>query len=562
AVESDAAGPDGPDPDGPARSFVAEGYQGADGPTATRASVGPRADSRGRRGRLSRKAIVGILTVVVLILSGTVAALTLTGTSAPTAVALEPLATPGANPFMPSVGTDQPRLSPPQGSGGTFSGGTPGLYGGTLRKGSCDPRQMVAFLSANPDKSAAWANVLGIRPSDIAGYVASLAPVVLRSDVAVTNHGFTGGHVTSFPAVLQAGTAVLVDRYGSPVTKCFCGNPLTKPTAYSRPTYTGTRWPSFALGGITIIQQTTVTIDSFTLVDPATGASFRRPSGSTGSADQPGPAPKPATITTVAGNGSNSFCGDGGPATQACLEYPMGLAVDAAGNLYIADVANNRVRRVAPDGTITTIAGNGTSGFCGDGGPATQACLYAPLGPLVDAAGNLYIADRSNSRVRLVATPDGQPSPTTSTTPTPKAGGSPTPTSSPTPAQQVAVPGTQPWTDTGIYLSEASVSFTASGTVNIYAGRADSNKTPDGTGPVHPNCIASPTTFGGQWIAMGLPCWSLIGRIGSGPPFEVGAKATHAVPSPGELYLGVNDKSLGSFADNSGKWTVQVSRSP
>ena len=436
AVESDAAGPDGP--------------------TATRASVGPRADSRGRRGRLSRNAIVGILTVVVLILSGTVAALTLTGTSAPTAVALEPLATPGANPFMPPVGTDQPGLSPPQGSGGTSSGGTPGLYGGTLRQGSCDPRQMVAFLSAHPDKSAAWATVLGIRPADIAGYVASLAPVVLRSDVAVTNHGFTGGHVTSFPAVLQAGTAVLVDRYGSPVTKCFCGNPLTKPTTYPRPTYTGARWTSFAPGGITIIQQTTVTIDSFTLVDPATGASFNRPSGSAGSADQPGAAPSP----------------------------------------------------------------------------------------------------------KPAATPGGQPSPTTSTTPTPEAGGSPTRTSSPTPAQQVAVPATQPWTDTGIYLSEASVSFTASGTVNIYAGRADSNKTPDGAGSVHPDCIASPTTFGGQWIAMGLPCWSLIGRIGSGPPFEVGVKATHAVPSPGELYLGVNDESLGSFADNSGEWTVQVSRSP
>ena len=281
AVESDAAGPDGP-----ARSFLAEGYQGADGPAATRASVGPRADSRGRRSRLSRRrAIVGILTVVVLILSGTVAALSLTGTSAPTAVALEPLATPGANPFMPPVGIDQPGISPPQGSGGTFSGGTPGLYGGTLRQGSCDPRQMVDFLSAHPDKSAAWATVLGIRPADIAGYVASLAPVVLRSDVAVTNHGFTGGHVTSFPAVLQAGTAVLVDRYGSPVTKCFCGNPLTKPTAYSRPTYTGARWPSFAPGGITIVQQTTVTIDLFSLVDPATGASFNRLSGSTGNVD-------------------------------------------------------------------------------------------------------------------------------------------------------------------------------------------------------------------------------------------------------------------------------------
>jgi len=226
------------------------------------------------------------------------------------------------------------------------------------------------------------------------------------------------------------------------------------------------------------------------------------------------------------------------------------------------------VRRMAPDGTITTVAGNGTQGFCGDGGLATLACLNYPDGLAVDAAGNLYVADHNNNRVRRVATPGGQPSPTTSTTPTPEAGGSPTPTSSPTrtssptPEQQVAVPATQPWTDTGIYLSEAFVSFTASGTVNIYAGRADSNKTPDGAGLVHPDCIASPTTSGGQWIAMGLPCWSLIGRIGSGPPFEVGVKATHAVPSPGELYLGVNDESLGSFADNSGEWTVQVSRSP
>jgi len=111
------------------------------------------------------------------------------------------------------------------------------------------------------------------------------------------------------------------------------------------------------------------------------------------------------TITTVAGNGSSSFCGDGGPATQACLNIPDGLFVDPAGNLYIADQGNNRVRRMAPDGTITTVAGNGSSSFCGDGGPATQACLYAPMRLFVDAAGNLYIADRINNRVRLVAAP-------------------------------------------------------------------------------------------------------------------------------------------------------------
>ena len=346
--------------------------------------------------------------MVVLVLSGTVAALTLTRTSSPAAVTLQPAGTPGINPFMPPAGTDQPGPRLVKGSGGTLSGGTPGLYGGTLRKASCNPQQMVSFLRAHPDKAAAWASVLGIRPAGIPGYVAGLTPVVLRSDTAVTNHGYTDGHVTSFPAVLQAGTAVLIDRYGQPVTKCFCGNPLTRPTAYTRAAYTGKRWPSFSPASVTYIQQATVVIKSFILVDPATGATFRRPPGSSGGADQPGTAPpgKPGTITTVAGNGTKGFCGDGGPATQACLNLPSDLAVDAAGNLYIADDENNRVRRVAPDGTITTVAGNGTKGFCGDGGPATQACLWGPYALAVDAADNLYIADWGNHRVRRVA-PDG-----------------------------------------------------------------------------------------------------------------------------------------------------------
>ncbi len=112
------------------------------------------------------------------------------------------------------------------------------------------------------------------------------------------------------------------------------------------------------------------------------------------------------TISTVAGNGTASFCGDGGPATSACLNHPGGLAVDAAGNLYIADASNKRIRKVAPNGTISTVAGSGTGYFCGDGGPATSACLDSPNGIAVDGAGNLYIADTSNSRVRKV-TPGG-----------------------------------------------------------------------------------------------------------------------------------------------------------
>jgi hypothetical protein len=110
------------------------------------------------------------------------------------------------------------------------------------------------------------------------------------------------------------------------------------------------------------------------------------------------------TISTVAGNGTQGFSGDGGPATDADLSSPFGVAVDAAGNLYIADFYNNRVRKVSTSGTITTVAGNGTTGFSGDGGPATNASLYNPAGVAVDAAGNLYIADTSNERVRKVST--------------------------------------------------------------------------------------------------------------------------------------------------------------
>jgi sugar lactone lactonase YvrE len=111
-------------------------------------------------------------------------------------------------------------------------------------------------------------------------------------------------------------------------------------------------------------------------------------------------------ISTVAGNGIHSYGGDGGPATASLLHGPSGLAVDAAGNLFIADNNNNRVRKVTPAGVISTVAGNGTAGFSGDGGPATSAQLKSPSGVAVDTAGNLFIADSGNHRVRKV-TPGG-----------------------------------------------------------------------------------------------------------------------------------------------------------
>jgi hypothetical protein len=123
-------------------------------------------------------------------------------------------------------------------------------------------------------------------------------------------------------------------------------------------------------------------------------------------------------IYTVAGNGTPGFTGDGGPATSAELDFANGVALDGAGNLVIADTGNDRIRVVAAStgtfygtamtaGDIYTVAGNGTPGFTGDGGPATSAELDGPKGATVDDAGNLVIADTGNNRIRVVADRSG-----------------------------------------------------------------------------------------------------------------------------------------------------------
>lgn len=109
------------------------------------------------------------------------------------------------------------------------------------------------------------------------------------------------------------------------------------------------------------------------------------------------------TISTVAGNGTGGYTGDGGAATSAELHLPSGSVLDKSGNLYIADTDNNVVRKVSTSGTITTIAGNGTAGYSGDGGAATSAELNQPYGLAMDLSGNLYIADAGNDRIRMVS---------------------------------------------------------------------------------------------------------------------------------------------------------------
>ena len=225
---------------------------------------------------------------------------------------LEPAAAPGPDPFTEPVTTGPPpspvRFRTSQGGGGSaptsttttegattttageqggltvrqVQGSAPGLYGGTRDLSSCDAARMVEFLQANPDKAAAWAAVHGIDPTAIPDYVSGLTPLVLRADTRVTNHGYRDGSATPRQAVLEAGTAVLVDDLGIPRTKCACGNPLVPPTAQATPAVilVGDPWPGFDPATVIVIVNVEVIhVPGFVVVDLTNGGYFDRPIG-------------------------------------------------------------------------------------------------------------------------------------------------------------------------------------------------------------------------------------------------------------------------------------------
>lgn len=220
--------------------------------------------------------------------------------SSSAAVTLTPADAPGADPFTDSVATGpiavfsgnvsavnatfRQGLSTSSNTGSLVASGTaPGLYGGSGDTHVCDPAKLVSFLENHQDKASAWARALGISPKRIADYVATLTPVVLMADTLVTNHGYRDGDATAFPAVLQAGTAVMVDSTGTPRVKCNCGNPLGPPEAIdlSSASFRGTRWVGYAPAQVAVVNPGRRT-SQLTLINITTGATFTQAVGGSG----------------------------------------------------------------------------------------------------------------------------------------------------------------------------------------------------------------------------------------------------------------------------------------
>jgi sugar lactone lactonase YvrE len=212
--------------------------------------------------------------------------------------------------------------------------------------------------------------------------------------------GFGGDNSAATAAFLDTPTGVAVDASGNLYIADSHNHRIRKVSGGTITTIAGTGAPGFSgdTGAATAAQ---LSLPSAVAVD-ASGNVYIADTNNQRVRKITG-----TTITTIAGTGEELFAGDGAAATAAVLDLPTGVAIDAAGDVYIADRHNQRVRMVTPSGTITTIAGSATAsfagGFSGDGGAATAATLAKPSGVSVDAAGNIYIADTDNQRVRQVS---------------------------------------------------------------------------------------------------------------------------------------------------------------
>ncbi|MET7473611.1 DUF6777 domain-containing protein [Streptomyces sp. NPDC005648] len=247
-------------------------------------------------------------------------------------VFLQPAAARGPDPFTDSTATSPAGRSPatpspaaratPVGASRavrSVSGSTPGLYGGTERVGSCDVNRQIDYLTSDPSKARAFARAEGISEASVPDYLRGLAPVALRADTRVTNHGFRDGGLTTFQSVLQAGTAVLVDGRGVPRVRCACGNPLRPPVA-AQGTHgvNGRPWSGYRPTEVIVVTPAPQVVTHITIVDVVGNTWIERPIGHDVHHDhvvpppeRPKPKPTPTYPTTPAPSPGDSESGTG-----------------------------------------------------------------------------------------------------------------------------------------------------------------------------------------------------------------------------------------------------------
>ena len=224
-------------------------------------------------------------------------------------IQLVSVAAPGPNPFTPPVAPAEPpatTIAPPQPP-----------YGGTGDNQLCDREGIIRYLTdpANATQARAWTGVLNISIADITTYVNDLVPVTLGQDIRITNHTFENGRAVAFQAVLETGTAVLVDVYGTPVVRCRCGNPLLAPRKVVDPVYVGKKWPGFSTTNIVTININT-TIQVY-------------PPGGTGTIPSSTTTPSSSTTTTRPPTSTSAPAGGGADRAVAIMQDKLRECVNA-----------------------------------------------------------------------------------------------------------------------------------------------------------------------------------------------------------------------------------------
>ncbi|WP_228975866.1 DUF6777 domain-containing protein [Streptomyces sp. DH12] len=177
-----------------------------------------------------------------------------------------------------------------------YAGSAPELYGGSGDRAACDVERQISYLASDPAKTRAFASVLDVAPQALPDHLRGLTSVQLRLDTLVTNHGYRDGRARPYQAVLQAGTAVLIDEYGVPRVRCACGNPLDRPRVQRPEKVQGKTWPGFQQEEIVVVVPAPTPVPTFTLVDVRTGKRAERPhQGVTSRSPSPEPPSSPPT---------------------------------------------------------------------------------------------------------------------------------------------------------------------------------------------------------------------------------------------------------------------------